>query len=338
MNPNQVGMAFNMNMGLALLLLNLAICVLCQRFNFPYSTRSPSLQVDERGEIIVSAGSKLYRLNSNLEPEETKNLTSGVVNISLSTDGKWVVVCLTDLSCEVYNATNLSAQPVFRRENVIRSTENVAVFAADDSFYVGSIDTSQMAQLVLGQYRFTETLVQSGTYAISRYGFERNFYNGFVKGNYSYYFAVDNNPTGIRSIRVIRVCHNSNFSALYELSLGCGGVTPSFDTRISGVSVVENFAGMFGTVIILSRSRPSSTQNFVCLYSLQTIDNMMQSKLDSCSLAGVNTREQVSVAWRQNNINVYCSTLLVCKNDYLFKCMFYFIYMYCTAIIRCVPL
>ena len=314
-----------MSMAFALLLMYLATNVVSQRFGFPYSTRSPSLQVDERGETIVSAGSKLYRLNSNLEHEETRDLTSEAVNISLSTDGRWLVVCLTDLSCEVYNTTNLSAQPVFRRENVIRSTENVALFAVDDSFYVGSIDAGQNL-MVLGQYEFAGRRgAQSATYAISRDGFVRNFYNGFVKGNYSYYFAVDNNPTRIRGIRVIRVCHKRNFSALYELLLGCGGVTPSFDTRISGVSVVENFAGMFGTVVVLSRSRLGSTQNFVCLYSLQPIDNMMQSKLDSCSLAGMNSREQIRVAWRQNNINIFCDTLLVIsKMTYLSAC-FYFI-------------
>ena len=40
-----------------------------------------------------------------------------------------------------------------------------------------------------------------------------------VRGNYAYYFAVDSNPRDVRAYRVMRVCHNSDFSALYELEL-----------------------------------------------------------------------------------------------------------------------
>ena len=59
----------------------------------------------------MSAGSQLYRLSSSLGLEETGVLTSEAMNISLSNNGRWLVVCLTDLSCEVYNATNFSAGP-----------------------------------------------------------------------------------------------------------------------------------------------------------------------------------------------------------------------------------
>ena len=84
---------------------------------------------------------------------------------------------------------------------------------------------------------------------------------------------------------MLRVCHNSNLNALYELSLGCAGVSPASETRISGISVVEDFAGTSGATVVLSRNRPGSTQNVVCLFSLQKIDNMMQEKFTSCSEA-----------------------------------------------------
>ena len=126
---------------------SLIVCLLLaisnsQRFQLPSSNSgSPGLNVDKIGDgkVFTATGTLLYRLNSNLELEQARNLTSEAVNISLSTDGRWLVVCLTDLSCEVYNATNLSAQPVFRRENAITSAENVALFAAEDSFYVGGV-------------------------------------------------------------------------------------------------------------------------------------------------------------------------------------------------------
>ena len=306
-------------MALFILLMSFATSITCQQYHLPSPSRSYDLQVDGTGSlgVFVSSGRGLYRLSSNLELEETRNLTSEAVNISLSTDGRCLVVCLTDLSCEVYNATNLSAEPVFRRENVTRSPENVALFAAKDSFYVGSIsigNSGVQEQITLSQYKFTDGAAKSNDYDITRLPkFERNIYGGFVSGNHAYYFAVDNNPSRIRDIRVMRVCHNSDFSALYELTLGCGGRTPSSDTRISGVSLVDGFAaGVLGpikSVVVLSRSRPESSQNYVCLYNLTMIDSFMQGKYDSCSTATGTTSEQIELAWKI--LPTFCNHFLV---------------------------
>ena len=301
--------------------LSLMICLLAiasrgQRFDLPSSSRSHGLQVDgATGKVYTSAGNQLYRLNSNLGlPEDTRTLNNDILNISLSSDGRWFVVCLTDLSCEVYNATNISAQPVFRRENAIRSTENVALFAGDDSFYVGSIAVDAQGnqeQISLAQYVFDGS--QSGTensetYDIDRSGFERHFYNGFVRGSNSYYFASDNNPNNVWRLKVMRVCHNSNFRALYELSLFCGGIQPSPDTRVSSLSVIDDYAGMTGPTVLLSSSRPGSNQNFVCLFSLEAIDSMMQSRFDSCS---VTPNEDIDLSW-QNATSIFCLNFQVC--------------------------
>ena len=292
----------------------------CQQFHLlpPTSslTPTPGLQTDRNGTIYLSSGSQLHRLNSNLELEETRNLTSEAVNITLSTDGRWLVVCLTDLSCEVYNATNLSAEPVFRRANVIRSPENVALFAAEDSFYVGSLSVNLSGvqqQITLSQYGFTGDVAETGHYSITQDGFERNFYSGFVAGSNSYYFSIDSNPAAYRGIRVLRVCHNSNFSALYELTLGCGGVAPSSNTRISGVALVEDFAGVSGMTIVLTRSRPSTShsQNYVCLYSLERINDEMQRKYNSCSTATAGSMEQIALAWRNPTLHSPCSAFQV---------------------------
>ena len=98
----------------------------------------------------------------------------------------------------------------------------------------------------------------------------------------------------------MRVCHNSDFKALYELTLLCGGGTPSSDTRISGISVMKKVAGVAGPTVILSRNRRSSSQNYVCLYSLQMIDTIMQQKYDSCAAAMAGSREQIELAWRSS--------------------------------------
>lgn len=260
-------------------------------------------EVDEIGKIYLSAGSHLYRLNGNLVLEEMKNLTSESVNISLSVDGKWLVVCMIDLSCEVYSAANLTSGPVtVKRADAIRSKRNIALFSIDNSFYVGSISTGATGaqqQITLGRFEFDSNRNEHSNYDITARNFERNFYDGFVKGNNSYYFAIDNNPTRVRDIRVMRVCHSSDFQALYELTLLCGGGTPSSDTRISGLSVLNKFAGVAGPTVILSRNRPLSSQNYVCLYSLQTIDDIMQEKYDSCTAAVTGSREQIELAWRR---------------------------------------
>ena len=295
-----------------LLILSLTTCVVPQRFTFSPHSRTPSMQVDQMGRVFISAGSTLYRLNANLELEDSRALTSEAVNISLSTDGRWLVVCLTDLSCEVYNATNLSAQPVFRRENVIRSSENVALFAAEDSFYVGSTFSENLQtrkRFNLGHYRIIDRFAANNSYLITVPNFVRSFFGGLVRGSNAYYFVVDHNPVVLRNIRVMRVCHNSNFSALYELTLGCGGIIPSVDTRISGISILDNFAGRTGPTVILSRSRPHSTQNYVCVYNLTDLDNIMEQKYNSCSSASDGTREQVDLAWKSSVI--FCNKFLV---------------------------
>ena len=287
-------------------------------FNLPAFSRSPNLQSDGSGQVYVSAGSQLYRLSNNLELEETKDLSSEAVNISLSSDGRWLVVCLTDLSCEVYNATNFSAGHVFRKENVITSTENIALFATEDSFHVGSIaiDTEGIQQwILLGQYGFTGSKIgvaETGNYSITQTDFERNFHSGFVVGHQAYYFAIDSNPAAFRGIRVMRVCHNCNFSALYELALGCGGVAPTSNTRISGVSLVQNFAGLSGTTVVLSRSRPGTNQNYICLYSLEMINDVMQRKYSSCSSAMNESLEGIALAWMDSGLHPLCSMFEVC--------------------------
>jgi hypothetical protein len=301
-----------------LILLLIAAIANCQRFDFPSPpSRSPGLQVDGDGKIYTAAGSQLYRLSSNLMKEESWTLGTDAVNISLSSDGLWLVVCLTDLSCEVYNATDFSAGHVFRRENAVISMTNLALFAAEDSFYVGSItlNNGMQNEMNLSQYRFTASqsdMVASATYTFTRNDFERNFYGGFVRGSYAYFFASDNNPRtdSVRNFKVIRVCHNSNFGALYELSLTCVGV-PSTDVRISGVSVVDkDFGGLTGPIVILSRNRPaSSQQNYVCLYSFVDIDREIQAKYDSCSTAPITSPEEIDLGWRGSQ--TYCHLSMV---------------------------
>ena len=95
------------------------ICVLCELALIVCSiqlelslpgvplARPPALQVDAEGTAFVAAGNQLLRLSSDLLPEQSTTLSSDAVNISLSSGGEWLVVCTTDLSCAVHNASNL---------------------------------------------------------------------------------------------------------------------------------------------------------------------------------------------------------------------------------------
>ena len=75
--------------------------------------------------------------------------------------------------------------------------------------------------------------------------------------------------------------------------------TPASNSRISGVSVVDNFAGMSGPTVVLSINRPlPSSQNVVCLYNLDAIDGRMQEKFDSCTAAVNDYSEQIELSWR----------------------------------------
>ena len=131
-----------------------------------------------------------------------------------------------------------------------------------------------------------------------------------MRGGNAYYFVIDNNPTAVRSVRVMRVCHNSDFNALYELTLTCG-IGPISVSRIGGVSIAENFNGTTGATVILSRSQQqSSNRNFVCLFNLSDIDNIMERKFDTCTAAtGTSTPERIDLAWRI--IGSSCNDFLV---------------------------
>ena len=110
----------------------------------------------------------------------------------------------------VYDANNFSAGHVFRQENTTTSPENIALFTAEDSFYVGSITTEDQHQkMLLSQFSFSSSkfgVAETGTYPITQIGFERNFYSGFIVEDCAYYFAIDSSPAAFGGIRVMCQC------------------------------------------------------------------------------------------------------------------------------------
>ena len=291
-------------------LLDLLLLVCCIKFcqqstqpqyGLPSSVSRPaSLQVDGSGRVFVGAGDQLIRLDSNLVPRENLTLASEVVNISLSSNGSQLVVCLTDLSCAVYNATDFSTGPLFNRAGALVSSQEIALFATKDSFYVGSIymevEDSIIDRdiIVLGEYGLSvsRTVMHYNDQA----SFERVFYGGFVRGEYAYYFVGDDGD--VPALRVMRVCDGTpQFNVLYETQLTCGGRTFSANDRLCGLSVMESFSTLNESTVVVTRCRDGNA-NLVCLFTLSQVDNEMDRIYNECSTS-TGTFE-VHVVWLIN--------------------------------------
>ena len=277
-------------------------------------SRPPTLQVDGEGRAFVGAGRQLLRLNSELVPEQNITMSAGVVNISLSSGGERLVVCLEDSSCAVYNASDLSEPSLVQASALTDIVNRVALFTAGDSFYVGIYDpTDRDAGGVSGAIRLSQVgglegakFVRSMDYDTFPGTLQRDFFAGFMSGTNAYYIASDTNPA--RGIKVTRVCHVTGcpggsavceISALYEELLVCGERSfGAVGDGVCGVSVVEDFAGTTGTGIVISRCRQGfQDSNVVCYVPVAEVDRIMDTRYNSCSMGN----SQVNLDWTEFN-------------------------------------
>ena len=288
--------------------------------------RPPTLQADGEGRAFVAAGRQLLRLNSELVPEQNITLSAGAVDISLSSGGEGLVVCLEDSSCAVYNTSDLSAEPYLMQVEALADVMNgVTVFTAGDSFYVGSYELIDPNAQPLGAIELSQiggiegvnNFVRSADYDVFEGAFQRDFFAGFMSGTNAYYIASDANPIDARGIKVMRVCHvtgcpggsaTCGISALYEELLVCGGVSfGAVGDGVCGVSVVEDFAGTTGTGIVISRCRQGfQVSNVVCYVPVAEVDRIMDTRYDSCSMGNgqVNLHWSFNIACRPNDVSM----------------------------------
>ena len=251
------------------------------------------MKVDGDGRIFLAAGNQLLRLDSTLALQENMTLGSSVLRVALSSDERRVVVCLSDLSCAVYNASDFGPGELLRRRmGASVSSDVVALFTArESSFYVGSVVGGASPSMNLGQYGFVEeSFARSTNYQIRRFGFMRTFFGGFVNGTNAYYFMADGNPSNVRGLRVLRACDIStcsspcSFDALYELRIDCGIGSLPATSFICGLSVLDSFAGSSDTTVVLARCNTgSSARNRVCSFRLADIDREMDRKYTECA-------------------------------------------------------
>ena len=241
-----------------------------------------------------------------------------------------MVVCSTDLSCAVYNASDLTSEPR-RIESALVNTNRVAVFTAGDTFYVGSRDdVFNVVEDSEGPIRLLQSnglgsssnFQRSRDYDVELNAFRRDFLAGFLSGSNAYFIVADHNPNDERSIRIMRVCHETGcpggssmceFTALYEEDIRCGPRLSGSGDTVCGMSVVEDFGGVSGTSLLISRCREKSpTSNLVCLYSLSDLDGVMDDRFDRCVMDDANDQsdnEELQVAWRSGLADLNCAVV-----------------------------
>ena len=296
----------------------------CQLFDFPVSTNATGLQVDSTGRAFLAAGNNLYRLSAQLTPEETVDLGATVITrgLALSSTGT-VVVCLVDLSCSVYNGSNLSAGPIRTLTNAIVSADpdfGAAIITSGASFYTGA-STGAGERMVLQQFgegfHRSSDNNPSGTHDLvfGVNGFARQFYGGFVSGNFTYYVVSDYQPNTARAIRLLRVCNmpdcggpsTCGVTALYEFGFDCGGQSIGAVTRVCGVSLVEDFSRISGPTAVISICTPGFTiRNSVCVVDLTAVNVALDAKYDSCIVSRTVIQEDTDLVW---SFSESCNTL-----------------------------
>ena len=263
-----------------------------QQREFSLSAAPSDMKVDGGVRVFLAAGNQLLRVDSTLALQENMTLGSSILRLALSSDERRVVVCLSDLSCAVYNASDFGAGEQLRRPGASVSSSVVALFTAEEnSFYVGSVVGGASPSMNLRQYGFGDRdFVRSTNYPVRRTGFMRRFFGGFVKGTNAYYFMTDSNPREVRGLRVLRACDTAtclspcNFEALYELRIDCGGGTFPATSFICGFSVLDSFAESSDTTVVLARcNMGNSARNRVCSFRLADIDREMDRKYTECA-------------------------------------------------------
>ena len=288
------------------MLILMSFVILCGAQQFQLTDPPSDLRVDSSGTVFVAAGNVLFRLDSDFDQQESMELAmdTTIQRIALSQDGSRVVVCLDDVSCTVYNASNFVAGALLTREAATADIEGVAVFTSpSDSFYAGSYGSALGATNViyLTQYGFggSEFVQKVNTaYNGNPASLIRSFYGGFIAGPNAYYIVYDSNPSGVRGIRVLRICDQEqcpggaalcDIDALYEAELECPSSLGS-STAICGVSLLSTFDGTSQNRLVVSLCDQVG-RNRICSYNLTEIDATMDSLYTQCS-AGTGTVPQ----------------------------------------------
>ena len=277
-------------------------------------SQTTDIAVSSSGQVYVSdtvSGSGVvYRLNSSLVQRESVPLPSGVsvIRLDLSPDETRLVVCLSNGSCIAYDANNLAKGPLGVFQSVLSNSNNVALVSAPvsggrNSFYVGSSNGSVN---LIGQYGLDGTAgnvsrSSGNLFSVTASSFTRNWFGGFVAGNYTYFVVLDvsTSPISRPAMRVLRVCGNSydtSVAAMYEAEINCFS-TGAVDTNsaLVGASLVQSFPNGGATTLVIGLATPNAPIiSRVCTVGLSSIDSSLNSA--SCPATSLPWRSSSSPA------------------------------------------
>ncbi len=283
----------------------LCLCALGAEFtDVPALSPGDSLNmaVDSDGQVFLSAGTRLLRLDRELNLAENVNVSSSsILEIALSYDGTKLVACFVDESCAVYMSSNF-AGPLIEVQQASASATNLALFTSpNDTFYVGSegalpgqSNVVYLTQYGFGDSRFTRS--SGADFAVETSGFSRLFGGGFTQGMYAYYISFDTTPQNL-VVRAERVCNQdtcgspcSNFATLFEAELPCSLL--SAGQTVCGFSLVDGFLGSAEPTLVYSVCGP---RNHICSVPLASIDAEISATYNECSALG--STLQIDVVW-----------------------------------------
>ena len=289
-------------------------CVCTAQLQFRLPGQPNDVVVSSTSNVFASTVNGVYRLNGSLGlglvQQDAQQFPSGTtgLRIALSSDESRLIVCLSNKSCIYYNANYLTQGPVSVFQSILAgvTSKNTALVSAPvsgvgNSFYVGS---SNGTVILIGQYGLDGTAgnvnrssgnLFSGTASrYTNFTVTRNWFGGFVAGNYTYFVVLDVSTSYISKpgIRVLRVCGNSyetSITAMYELQLEClflANNPPDSNSRLVGASLVSypvNGGGAFEQRLVIGIVTPTGGTysgvywNRACTYRLSDIDFMMNN-------------------------------------------------------------
>ena len=287
------------------------------------SGQTSDIAVSSTGQLFVGANvgqtGSLTKLNGTLVQQEVLLFPSGttVLRIALSPDESRLVTCVSNRSCLEYDVNNLTKGPIRTFDNVLAAGgNNVSLVSAPvrgggNSFYVGSSNGNVN---LIGQYGLDGTAgnvsrPSGNLFSVTASSFTRNWFGGFVAGNYTYFVVLDVStstaPTAPTGMRVLRVCGNSydtSVAAMYETELNCLGLEGRIDatSRFAGVSLVNMYPNgtSFDTKIVVGAVTPNpnggSFNSRVCTFSLSNIDLAIASASSLCSPGALPWRSSTS--------------------------------------------
>ena len=243
--------------------------------------------------LYVAEGATLHLLHNNLTHLCSLAMGNATISkIAVSTDERFVIVCLITGICNSYQIeslldTNSSASlsvPIVKAADPTVKEIALAV-TSNSSFYQGYTMEGSKRVIVLGQFKYdgnTTFQLRTTEAPITNPNFiSRDFYDAVKKGHFIYYVAVDTVGNDTR-LTVLRICEHFDTCTLIEVQLDCGNTISVFS--ITPSSLIRDPDNSSDIVVVIAMTSKSISR--VCSYQLANIDTELQRTYDEYISSG----------------------------------------------------